>query len=306
MPDGMGAEACWCGRAAGHSGKHIVGPAVSRPVGDALARMVASAVERALLARERDDLRARLASVETRIAVLWAAPDPDVDALTGCADDQSPLGQAVEEAADDRPGDGYAAPACPATPDDGASGPGSLATAEAVLHGPEPSEPHRGERQTEAQPAAPGPALQPGTVRCSLCRRFLPETEFEGTTRQCRRCVADKTASPPRAVTGPLFPARPPPAPLIPDRVAGGPIPFRRSAHRPPVDPALRVRSAADLGPVDVTYDLVARWAGERGIAFLSWDDLPRVNAKRERLELPPFRRKFTGRPIRGASHAGL
>lgn len=47
----------------------------------------------------------------------------------------------------------------------------------------------------------------------------------------------------------------------------------------------------ADYEPVEASYDTVREWAAARGIEFTTWDHLRIVNAKREDLALPPFKR---------------
>ncbi|MDR3534001.1 MAG: hypothetical protein P4L90_25975 [Rhodopila sp.] len=59
-------------------------------------------------------------------------------------------------------------------------------------------------------------------------------------------------------------------------------------------------RRPAPLDPVFADFSFVARWAGERGIAFKEWDDLPKVNTKREALGLPTFKRSFPTKGVRG------
>ena len=44
---------------------------------------------------------------------------------------------------------------------------------------------------------------------------------------------------------------------------------------------------------VSADFATVRRWAGERGVQFETWDDLPAVNERRERLEIAPFKREF-------------
>jgi hypothetical protein len=40
----------------------------------------------------------------------------------------------------------------------------------------------------------------------------------------------------------------------------------------------------------------VRRWAAERGFSFTTWDDLPKVNERADRLNLPRFKRDFSAR----------
>jgi hypothetical protein len=46
-----------------------------------------------------------------------------------------------------------------------------------------------------------------------------------------------------------------------------------------------------DYDPIAADYTTVTAWATEHAIGFRSWDDLPRVNQKREALHLPTFKR---------------
>jgi hypothetical protein len=261
MPDGEPARVCWCGRKAGHSGKHMAAAAVSRPVGDALAVMVARAVERRMLTVQRDDLRARLDAVETRIAVLWAEPEAggiDIDAATGCADDHSALGEAVAAAV--RSGDG-----APRTPE-----PSGLQDGEA--------------EETEARPPEPRPA----PVELPLVP--IRKEEAPAPMIPFRR--------PHRA--NDELPAAAPPPPAAPGRCHCGRAKGHTGRHTGGGGPPAPRTEAEPPEPQDATYDQVARWAGQRGIAFLGWDDLPRVNRQRERHGLATFRRWFQPRGIIG------
>ena len=61
-----------------------------------------------------------------------------------------------------------------------------------------------------------------------------------------------------------------------------------------------RKRPEFDPGPsVAVDFEQVRRWASERGVRFDIWDDLPKVNERRESLCQAPFKRLF---PIRGVT----
>jgi hypothetical protein len=75
----------------------------------------------------------------------------------------------------------------------------------------------------------------------------------------------------------------------------------RVKARTAPADPP-----EVTAEPVEAGFDVVAQWAGPRGITFASWEDLPRVNSKREDHGLPTFKRRMTrARPGRlGASMA--
>ena len=63
---------------------------------------------------------------------------------------------------------------------------------------------------------------------------------------------------------------------------------------------AVSRRPEFDPGPsVAVDFEQVRRWASERGVRFDIWDDLPKVNERRESLCQAPFKRLF---PIRGVT----
>jgi hypothetical protein len=49
----------------------------------------------------------------------------------------------------------------------------------------------------------------------------------------------------------------------------------------------------ADFEPQEVDFNQAQRWAAQRHVEFRSWDDLPKINARREAFELPPFKRKM-------------
>lgn len=49
----------------------------------------------------------------------------------------------------------------------------------------------------------------------------------------------------------------------------------------------------------EADFEQVRQWAGERGLRFETWDDLPRINAKADQLGIAGFKRKF---PQRGAA----
>lgn len=76
---------------------------------------------------------------------------------------------------------------------------------------------------------------------------------------------------------GPSHPAaspfRPPPTPPTPPP--------------PPIPPSIHGEG------VLVNFEQVRRWAAERGIQFTTWDDLPKVNRKREALGQGTFKRDF-------------
>jgi hypothetical protein len=49
----------------------------------------------------------------------------------------------------------------------------------------------------------------------------------------------------------------------------------------------------ADYEPLVVDFNQVAAWAATRSLRFKSWDDLPKINERREQCELPTFARKM-------------
>jgi hypothetical protein len=143
---------------------------------------------------------------------------------------------------------------------------------------PAPVPPVKGHTHT-GKPAKPPRAAhdEPAiSVRCGKCRRFLPPSEFVNGGKLCTRCRGVEAA--------PGWPAD-----LKPD----------------PVAEAVAASESTDFEPVEATYDVVARWAGQRGIAFASWEDLPRVNNKREEFKLPRFKRKMGGK-MPGRISAGM
>lgn len=58
---------------------------------------------------------------------------------------------------------------------------------------------------------------------------------------------------------------------------------------KPPPIPATMPGAA----PIAVEFEQVRRWAGERGMQFRTWEDLPQVNRKREQLGQATFKRNF-------------
>jgi hypothetical protein len=54
------------------------------------------------------------------------------------------------------------------------------------------------------------------------------------------------------------------------------------------------------LEAIAMGFDHVAAWGAQRGISFNSWDDLPAINARRDRLQLSPFKREFPMKGRRG------
>ena len=89
-------------------------------------------------------------------------------------------------------------------------------------------------------------------------------------------------------------------------KAAPAPAPVARPTRalpKPAPQPISRAEEIARVGaikaptrgfePIEADFDQVRTWAGQRWILFEGWDDLPAVNAKRERLQLPTFKRKF-------------
>jgi hypothetical protein len=84
-------------------------------------------------------------------------------------------------------------------------------------------------------------------------------------------------------------------------RVSSGIAAKLGNASEPSPSPAPRTApKEADDGPVLADLEQVRTWAAARGLPFVSWNDLKRVNDRRERLGLPPFVRKFQQKGIRG------
>jgi len=52
-------------------------------------------------------------------------------------------------------------------------------------------------------------------------------------------------------------------------------------------------RTEADFASVEATSHEVGSWAAQHSVNFRTWDDLPGVNAVREDMELPTFKRSF-------------
>lgn len=86
---------------------------------------------------------------------------------------------------------------------------------------------------------------------------------------------------------------RPQSAPTAPSKLA-------RAMTMPPQDEAI----PKAYEPIEVDFDQVAQWAGSSGITFKTWDDLPHVNAKREALSIPTFKRKLPGRSVHRSAAA--
>jgi hypothetical protein len=53
--------------------------------------------------------------------------------------------------------------------------------------------------------------------------------------------------------------------------------------------------------PVEATLEDVADWAASENMMFRSWDDLPAINARRERLYLAPYCRWYPTKGRRAA-----
>jgi hypothetical protein len=64
-----------------------------------------------------------------------------------------------------------------------------------------------------------------------------------------------------------------------------------RAARQPRPDPSERPYPAG--GAISADFKTVLEYAEPRHILCLSWDDLPRVNAIRDRAGLLPFKRAF-------------
>lgn len=55
-----------------------------------------------------------------------------------------------------------------------------------------------------------------------------------------------------------------------------------------------------DYEPIVADFDQIQVWAFARGAKFDSWDDLPGINRRRERIGLPDFARKYPTKGVRG------
>lgn len=126
------------------------------------------------------------------------------------------------------------------------------------------------------------------------------------------------TPEPPRAALSMLLT----PVTPLPPVVALAPPPIVRPAEPPkaapkpipaPATKPSRAEVLAKIGAVNVELPIshgkpivadhatVKSWAAQRGLPFVTWDDLPRVNSKREQLGLMPFARAFINRGVRAA-----
>ena len=107
---------------------------------------------------------------------------------------------------------------------------------------------------------------------------------------------APKPPPPSAAATPRPLPSAPAPAPSR----AAAPQPAGRMQTLMAVSQAIAAKpkpKSDDEGPIVATFGTVAAWAGHRGIQFMTWDDLPKVNRKREDHLLRPFGRLFWKRP---------
>jgi hypothetical protein len=53
-------------------------------------------------------------------------------------------------------------------------------------------------------------------------------------------------------------------------------------------------QAATTLGSaISADFETISHWAGERGMTFKTWEDLPAVNERRERLRQPLFKREL-------------
>lgn len=92
----------------------------------------------------------------------------------------------------------------------------------------------------------------------------------------------------------PVAPIAPAPAPKPP---VVAPQPKSRMEALAAVSRAIEAKLPVDPGePVFAGFEHVRSWAGQRGVPFQTWDDLPAVNSRRERLGLPRFKREFATR----------
>lgn len=90
------------------------------------------------------------------------------------------------------------------------------------------------------------------------------------------------------------------PAPAPKSQVAA-PQPRSRMEALAAVSRAISEKPPTDPGePVFAGFEHIRRWAGERGLPFATWDDLPAVNSKRERLGMARFKREFAAKGVFG------
>lgn len=185
-----------------------------------------------------------------------------------------------------------------------------------------PYEPIAYDRATPAPAVQSKPVAAPAAVPVQIKpkRQYSPETleRMRQTAANARAVLAAKKADATPAVTAPaVAPVDLSPlaaiatprktltaAEVVEMRVApvpAAPQPKTRMEALMIVSKAVsRPQQTAPLPAAAASFEFVARWAGERGIAFKEWDDLPRVNAKRETLGLPTFKREFPIKGVRG------
>lgn len=95
----------------------------------------------------------------------------------------------------------------------------------------------------------------------------------------------------------PPLPAAPAPRPTVPAAQ-----PLSRMAAIMTVSNAIKAkpRPAPDAAPMLMDFDQVAQWAGQRGVRFLSWNDLPVVNDRADAFGHPRIARQFPNVGRRG------
>jgi hypothetical protein len=258
---------CYCGRAFGHTGRHVNSPVKIDP-GARLLDKARAEIDRhhAAIAKLKSEIRERqdaLLTVESRLSPLvefvsaWA----DVPALSAPRLMAAPPAPVVNRAPAD-----VAPPGLHVQPvEESRSSPSSVpAVAAPALKCDGP----------DATPlTVTDPHVPTVSTRCSTCRRFRPGIEFIEGIGKCADC---------RAKAG---------------KTAPGASAFRT------VVPA----AAEPADPVEAGFEAVAAWAAPRGISLLSWEDLPRVNRKREDLGLALFKRQMAKvRPGRLAAAMAL
>ena len=75
----------------------------------------------------------------------------------------------------------------------------------------------------------------------------------------------------------------------VPPAKAATPQPEAPAAPAPVAPPAAKVAPVEALETIPAKPDQVRHWAQQRGLEFAHGGDLPRINAKRHSLGLPPF-----------------
>jgi hypothetical protein len=62
--------------------------------------------------------------------------------------------------------------------------------------------------------------------------------------------------------------------------------------EQPAADEAATTEACTDEA-ISAEYSTARQWAAQRGVEFVTWEDLPRVNDRRDSLGLARFKRSF-------------